>query len=55
MMTGAVIDDEQVPAGVFDAHPALAKALSMNAKSGNHFCEKIMLKPLNLREFFSTR
>jgi hypothetical protein len=27
----------------------------MNAKSGNHFCEEIMLKPLNLREFFSTR
>jgi hypothetical protein len=27
----------------------------MNAKSGNHFCEKIMLKPLILREFFSTR
>ena len=29
--------------------------LSMNARSGNHFCEKIMLKPLNLRAFFSTR
>jgi hypothetical protein len=27
----------------------------MNAKSGNHFCGKIMLKQLNLREFFSTR
>jgi hypothetical protein len=27
----------------------------MIRKSGNHFCEKIMLKPLNLREFFSTR
>jgi hypothetical protein len=24
----------------------------MNAKSGNHFCDKIMLKPLILREFF---
>jgi hypothetical protein len=35
--------------------PSGAKALegplrwSMNAKSGNHFCEKIMLKPLNAR------
>jgi hypothetical protein len=27
---------------------------SMIRKNGNHFCEKIMLKPLNLREFFST-
>jgi hypothetical protein len=41
--------------------PSGAKALegplreSMIRKSGNHFCEKIMLKPLNLREFFSTR
>ena len=26
MMTGAVIDYEQMPAGVFDAHPALAPA-----------------------------
>ena len=24
MMTGAVIDYEQMPTGVFDAHPALA-------------------------------
>ncbi len=24
MMTGAIIDYEQMPAGVFDAHPALA-------------------------------
>jgi len=27
----------------------------MNAKSGNHFCDKIMLKQLILREFLSTR
>jgi hypothetical protein len=27
----------------------------MIRKSGNHFCDKIMLKLLNLREFFSTR
>jgi len=27
----------------------------MIRKSGNHFCDKIMLKPLILREFFSTR
>jgi len=27
----------------------------MIRKSGNHFCDKIMLKSLNLREFFSTR
>ena len=25
MMTGAVIDYEQMPAGVFDDHPALAR------------------------------
>ena len=28
---------------------------SMIRKSGNHFCGKIMLKQLILREFFSTR
>jgi hypothetical protein len=27
----------------------------MIAKSGNHFCGKIMLKQLILREFFSAR
>jgi hypothetical protein len=27
----------------------------MIRKSGNHFCDKIMLKQLILREFFSTR
>jgi len=27
----------------------------MIRKSGNHFCDKIMLKELNLREFFSAR
>jgi hypothetical protein len=31
------------------------RAESMIRKSGNHFCGKIMLKPLILREFLSTR
>ncbi len=31
------------------------RSWSMNAKSGNHFCGKILLKQLILRPFFSTR